>query len=226
MAQEFINIANCVATNAIANVAPMESANHTQNGCERKRSLTGKRIFLMKTVAPAVFLIMLNIFTLLVVMLTSCEVRRYIEDEEVEEDDKAPANYITFKYNGTAYNIANDETCVFTNHFDEYYQIEGSDPTRKQALSITIGTTLKAGGTYDIYASSPYETAIIRILFSEGTSIAEESFYYTGDAVQVTKIGKLTVKELSGTRLSGTFECRTINGEITDGTFSVKAKGS
>jgi len=164
-------------------------------------------------------------FMLCVAAFTTCTIDKRVGGID-DNDDKAPANYITFKYNGTAYSIANDETCVFTNHFDEYYQIEGSDPTRKQALSITIGTTLKAGGTYDIYASSPYETAIIRILFSEGTSIAEESFYYTGDAVQVTKIGKLTVKELSGTRLSGTFECRTINGEITDGTFSVKAKGS
>ena len=131
--------------------------------------------------------------------------------------------FAAFTFGGKTYRIADDKTCIFTKQSDEYYVVECSDAATQQALSISIAKKLEAGQSYDIYSGSPYIMAAIKLLFTEGTTIAEESFW-TEDMSQMTIIGKLTITELTDNLLSGTFNCRTMHGEITEGTFSVKAR--
>jgi hypothetical protein len=131
--------------------------------------------------------------------------------------------YATFKYDGVAYKIADEKTCIFTKHSDTYYVVNCSDAETKQALTISISKNLEPGRTYDIYAGSIYVMTDIKLLFTAGETIAEESFC-TDDMEQTGIIGELTVTELTDELLSGTFKCRTMNGEITDGRFNVKAR--
>jgi hypothetical protein len=135
-----------------------------------------------------------------------------------------PSTYfISFKYNGKDYKIADDENCIFTRRADNYHTVSGSTASTKQAFTLNIGVTIEQGGSYDIYASSIYVASSIRLLFTVGDELAEESFF-TDEMSQVGVIGKLTITELTDKRMSGTFACRTTNGEITDGKFTVKAK--
>jgi hypothetical protein len=131
--------------------------------------------------------------------------------------------FISFKYNGTAYEIRNDTYCFFTRHADTYYVVEGVDIEKEQALSISIAEKLERNGSYDIYATIHYEPSSIYILFSSGDGIAESGFA-TDNMAEWGKIGTLTVTELTDGRMSGAFTCRMKNGEITDGKFTVKAK--
>jgi hypothetical protein len=132
-------------------------------------------------------------------------------------------NYVEFRYSGKDYKIGDNETCFFTRRSDEYYTVSCSNAASGQAFTMTAGIKLASGQEYDIYASSVFVAAPIRILFSVGDELSEESFW-TDDMSQTGIIGKLTVTELTDTRLSGTFNCRMTKGEITNGKFSVKAK--
>jgi hypothetical protein len=147
------------------------------------------------------------------------------EEKPVEppENPVVYNNYIEFKYNGKDYKIANDLNCIFTRRGDDYYVISGSTESTKQAFGMNIGRNIAQGASYDIYASSPYVAAAIRILFTEGDTLAEESFA-TDDMSQVGVIGKLSITELTDSRIAGTFSCKTTHGEMTDGKFTVKAK--
>ena len=131
--------------------------------------------------------------------------------------------FVEFQFNGKDYRIANDNTCIFTRYSDEYYVVECSDAATKQALSISIAKKLEQGLSYDIYSSAPYITSDIKLLFTEGETIAEE-ILRVEDISQRKIIGKLTITELTDNLLSGTFNCLTTNGEITEGTFTVKAR--
>jgi hypothetical protein len=142
-------------------------------------------------------------------------------EPEVEEPDSS--YFISFKYNGTAYEIRNDTHCIFTRHAETYYVVEGSDAEKEQALSISIAEKLEKNGSYDIYATLLYESSSIYILFSSGDGIAESGFA-TDNRTEWGKIGELTVTELTDERMSGAFACRMKNGEITDGKFTVKAR--
>jgi hypothetical protein len=147
-------------------------------------------------------------------------------DEPEIPEEPEPAvydNYIEFKYGGKDYRIANDVNCIFTQRGDDYYIVSGSTDSTKQAFTMVIGRNIAAGDSYDIYASSPYVAAYIRILFTEGETLAEESFA-TDDMSQVGVIGKLSITELTESRIAGTFSCKTTHGEITGGKFTVKAK--
>jgi hypothetical protein len=146
-----------------------------------------------------------------------------IEEPEIEEPEATSPYFISFKYNGTAYEIRNDTHCIFTRHAETYYVVEGSDTEKEQALSISIAEKLERNGSYDIYATILYESSSIYILFSSGDGIAE-SGYATDNIAEWEKIGELTVTELTDERMSGTFACRMKNGEITDGKFTVKAR--
>jgi len=134
-----------------------------------------------------------------------------------------PKYFASFNFDNRDYRIADDRTCIFTRHSENYYVVSCSDAVTKQALSISIAQNLETGKTYDIYSGSPYVMSAIKLLFTEGESIAEESFW-TEDFSQEGLIGKLTVSELTDELLSGTFTCRTMNGEITEGKFYVKAR--
>jgi hypothetical protein len=145
---------------------------------------------------------------------------------EPEPEPEPPAvyeNYIEFKFGGKDYRIANDENCLFTRRADDYYVVSGSTASAKQVFTLRIGQTVAQGGSYDIYTSSPYVTASIGIFFAEGDAPAEANFF-TDDIAQVAVIGRLTITELTDERLAGTFSCKTTNGEMTDGKFSVRAK--
>jgi hypothetical protein len=150
-----------------------------------------------------------------------------IQEEKPEEPDpEEPVvynNYIDFKYGGKGYRIANDVNCIFTRRGDDYYIVSGSTDSTRQAFTLVIGRNIVQGASYDIYASSPYVAAAIRILFTEGETLAEESFA-TDDMSQVGVIGKLAITELTDGRIAGTFSCKTTHGEMTDGKFTVKAK--
>ena len=134
-----------------------------------------------------------------------------------------PKYFAAFKFDGTDYRIADDKTCIFTYHSESYYVINCSDEETKQALNISISEKLERGGSYDIYSGSPYIMSAIKLLFTAGETIAEESFW-TDDFSQAGIVGKLTITELTDDLLAGTFTCRTMNGEITEGTFYVKAR--
>jgi hypothetical protein len=142
---------------------------------------------------------------------------------EVTVEAKEPENYIAFKLDGKDYLIANDENCVFSRRSEEYYTVSGFTESTKTAFTMTVAQNIVEGSSYDIYTSSIYVTSSIRILFTVGDEVAEESFW-TDDMSQVGIIGKLTVTELTDERLSGTFNCKMTGGEITNGKFSVKAK--
>jgi hypothetical protein len=157
------------------------------------------------------------------------------EDPEIPDDPEPPGppdepeppdepdSYIRFRFDGRDFLISNDENCIFTRRGDDYYVISGSDATLRQAFTLTVGRAIEPGESYDIYTSSLYAAALIRILFTEGDDLAEENLP-SDDAAPPDVIGELSVTELSDSRLSGTFACRTTNGEITDGRFSVRAK--
>ncbi|MDR1222620.1 MAG: hypothetical protein LBL07_07050 [Tannerella sp.] len=132
-------------------------------------------------------------------------------------------NYIEFKFKGKDYQIANDENCIFSRRSDSYYLVSGSTASVRQAFTMNMEVKIAQGGSYDIYASSLYVSSTIHLLFTAGEGLVEESFS-TDDMSKVDVIGKLSITELSDSRLSGTFSCRTTTGEITDGKFSVKAK--
>ena len=131
--------------------------------------------------------------------------------------------FATLRFDGKTYRIAGDNTCIFTRYSDEYYVVECSDAATKRALSISIAKNLVQGQSYDIYSGSPYIMSAIKVLFTEGETIAEESFW-TEDISQTEIIGKLAISELTDELMSGTFNCRTMNGEITEGEFYVKAR--
>jgi len=131
--------------------------------------------------------------------------------------------YAAFKFDGKDYKISNDKTCIFTKHADNYYVVECSDAETKQALSISIAKNLVPGGSYDIYSGSPYVMTDFMLLFSAGETITEGSFW-TDDLSQEGIIGKLTITELTDDLLAGTFTCRTMRGEITDGVLFVRAR--
>ena len=136
---------------------------------------------------------------------------------------KEPDNYITFKFKDRDYLIANDENCIFSRRSEEYYTISGATESTQTAFTMTVGLHIAHGASYDIYASSIYVTSSIRILFMVGNELTEESFW-TGEMAEAGVIGRLTITELTDERLSGTFFCRMMGGEITDGRFTVKAK--
>ena len=132
----------------------------------------------------------------------------------MDEDD-----YITFKYNDTEYKILTD--CNFSNSIDMSYTISGRDETTDKLIIIDIDYTIESGHTYNIYNSAPpYVTAAINIYFTVGEELNEQSYVNA----KISEIGKLNITEKTNERLSGTFSCRMLNGEITDGRFSVKAK--
>jgi hypothetical protein len=152
------------------------------------------------------------------------EVPEEIPEEIPEPEPVVHDNYIEFKYNGKDYQIANDVNCIYTRRGDDYYIISGSTDSTRQAFTLVIGRSIEQGVSYDIYASTPpYVVAAIRILFTEGETLAEES-WATEDMSQVGIIGKLSITELTDSRMTGTFSCKTTTGEITDGKFTVKAK--
>ena len=136
---------------------------------------------------------------------------------------KEPDNYIAFKFKDRDYLIANDENCIFSRRSEEYYTISGATESTKTAFTMTVGLHIDKGSSYDIYASSIYVASSIRILFTVDDELSEESFW-TDEMAQVGIIGRLTLTELTDERLSGTFFCRMMGGEITDGRFTVKAK--
>ena len=142
---------------------------------------------------------------------------------EVMVEPVAPKYFAAFRFDGKDYRIADDQTCIFTKYSDSYYVIECSDTTTKEALTINISKHLAEGDSYDIYSGSPFFMSDIRLLFSAGETIEQESFW-TEDLSQAGIIGKLTISELTDELLSGTFNCRTMNGEITEGEFYVKAR--
>lgn len=157
-------------------------------------------------------------------LLVSCSKNGDDPSEETKDPEQPVATYyFDFKYNGTAYIIAGDETCIFTRRGEDYIVMTGSDAVKKTAITVSITLKAQSGVALDIYASSPYVTPNISILFTEGDTLAEENFH-TDDITQAGKIGKLTFTEVTDERLTGTFSCRTTNGEITDGKFVVKAK--
>ena len=131
--------------------------------------------------------------------------------------------FVTFKYDNKDYRISNDKTCIFTKHSDSYYVINCSDAVTKQALTINLAKKIELGKSYDIYAGAMYVMSEIKLFFTAGEDIAEESFW-TDDFTQGGVIGNLTILELTDEQLSGTFKCRTMHGEITEGLFYVKAK--
>ena len=131
--------------------------------------------------------------------------------------------FATFKFAGKDYRIADDKTCIFTKQSDSYFVVSCSDAVTKQALTISVAKEIKKGQSYDIYSGSPYVMSDIKLLFTAGETIAEESFW-TSDMSQVGIIGKLTITEMTDNLLSGTFSCRSTNGELTEGTFYVKAR--
>jgi hypothetical protein len=142
---------------------------------------------------------------------------------EPEPEPVVYDNYIEFKFKGKDYQIANDENCIFSRRSELYCIVSGSTASVRQAFTMSMEVAITQGGSYDIYASSLYVASTIRILFTEGEGLVEESFS-TDDMSKVDVIGKLSITELSDSRLSGTFSCKTTTGEITDGKFSVKAK--
>ena len=145
------------------------------------------------------------------------------EPEPEPEPPTVADNYITFKFDGREYLIANDKNCIFSRRNERYYTISGATESTKTAFTMTVGLKIEKGASYDIYASSIYVTSSIRILFTVGNELTEESFG-TDDMSQVGVIGRLTITELTDERLTGTFSCRMMGGEITDGRFTVKAK--
>ena len=133
------------------------------------------------------------------VILVSCGT-----NDEEPEPPVVYENYIEFKFNGKDYQIANDENCIFTRSGDDYYVVSGSTASTKQAFTLNIGRTIAQGASYDIYPSSLYVATAIGILFTEGETLAEESFAVE-DMSQVGVIGKLSITELTDERLAGKF---------------------
>ena len=135
------------------------------------------------------------------------------------KDEPDADSYIMFKYDDIEYKITGD--CDFANSADMNYVISGKEKESDKLFIMNIGYTIEKGHAYDIYNSSPpYESAAISILFIDGEEFAEQS--YVADKVGI--IGQLIITEKTDERLSGTFSCRMLNGELTDGKFSVKAK--
>ena len=134
-----------------------------------------------------------------------------------------PKYFASFKFNGNDYRIADDKTCIFTQYSESYYVVTCSDAVTKQALNISIAKKIEQGGSYDIYSGSRYVTSDIQLLFKEEETFYEESIW-TDNITQIEIIGKLTITELTDDLLAGTFTCRTMHGEITEGKFYVKAR--
>ena len=135
------------------------------------------------------------------------------------KDEPDGNNFIIFTYDDTEYKITGD--CDFRNVAELSYVISGKDEASDRLFIMNINRTIEANNTYDIYnASPPYTTAIISIVFLNGEEFTEQS--YTADNSNI--IGKLTITEKTEERLSGTFFCRMLDGDFTDGQFSVKAK--
>jgi hypothetical protein len=146
------------------------------------------------------------------VTLFSCN-----KDDKDKDDDKGNDNatpYITFKYNGTAYNISG-ELIYFSRSDETGYAIIGIDASMNM-LTITVEHNIEEGKTYDIKCGSPNGASDINIVLTIGILIADGS--YVGPSIE--KIGELTITKKTADHLSGTFYCKMLKGEITDGKFS------
>jgi hypothetical protein len=143
------------------------------------------------------------------------------EPEPEPEPEPVSPYFISFRYNDADYEIRGDEACVFSQYGEGNYKVTGVDSETGSAITITIEKNVKKGDEYTIYTSSPYLVSAVRIMFRYGESIAEQSFSVnTIDAIEA--IGTLTVSEKTDGIFSGTFSCRMMAGEITDGKFTVK----
>ncbi|MDR1202881.1 MAG: hypothetical protein LBL58_14805 [Tannerellaceae bacterium] len=122
--------------------------------------------------------------------------------------------YIKFKYGGKEYNISG-ELVQFTKVSETSYVVFGSNMSLHM-LTISIEHAIEEGKTYDINCGTPSGSAAINVLFTGGMSTADQSD--VGEAPR--KIGELSITKKTAKHLSGTFYCKMLKGNITDGTFS------
>jgi hypothetical protein len=150
------------------------------------------------------------------VTLFSCSKDK--DDEDKKSEDNA-ASYIKFKYNGTAYNISG-QLVYFTEPDKNSYTIMGIDMAMNM-LTIGVGHNIEEGKTYDIKCGTPDGAPDISIAFTGGL-IGDMSFV----GPDVEKIGELTITKKTDERLTGTFYCKMLKGDITEGSFSTQFKSN
>jgi hypothetical protein len=134
-------------------------------------------------------------------------------------------NYISFKYNGTAYSLSENleigSSASFTKRAEAAYVIFGMSMDIKtysmNVITISTEIALEGGKSYDIYSASPYASSApaIHILFTSGM-VGDETMVGYGE-----KIGVLSITEKTEGCLSGTFYSKMKYGAMTDGKFSV-----
>ena len=129
--------------------------------------------------------------------------------------------FISFKYNSTAYEIRDDNLCIFTKYDESYYKITGVDTINRNAFTLVIQRFMEEGVTYNIYSSIMYSTPTIFVQFRSSDALIYDENYVTETA---EVIGQLTITEKNEERLSGTFHCRMLFGDMTDGVFTVKKR--
>ena len=145
-------------------------------------------------------------------------------DENGTDGGDSKANYIRFKYGSTNYSISGstgdaikDYLVFFMKKSETSYIISGTEINTLHSLHINIEQAIESGKTYDINSSTTALSPII-ITFTGGMTLADQSAV---SAIE-TKIGELTITEKTNQRLSGKFHCQMMQGNITDGEFSVK----
>jgi hypothetical protein len=140
------------------------------------------------------------------------------DPEPEPEPEQVSPYFISFKYNETDYELRGETVCVFSRYGDRHYRIQGNDAEKQTEITIVISRELEEGSVFDIYNSlPPFESASISIYFIDKT-LFDECFVYSD---KVDKIGKLSITEKQENVLSGAFECKMMEGDITDGKFSV-----
>jgi hypothetical protein len=138
------------------------------------------------------------------------------QNSEQNNPTETQRNFISFKYGGTEYVIEQKGmlSIVTYGQNEDGIAIYGQDGFK--TVNINIFKEVAVGNTYDIYAVTPNKQPDFFIQISLNLSVSDISFSSNSEV----KIGKLYISEFSDNRISGTFQSKMQNGEITDGKFS------
>ena len=152
-------------------------------------------------------------------LLTICMISMVcMANSKEQATSSQEAYFVKFDYKGEHYIINDDDDeakgRVYFNRLDNSIAIVGFDLSGKN-LAILIEQDVKAGIVYDIMGGdTSTKPAIVVTYASLIPVVADMSTTGTG-----RKVGELSLNELSDKVIKGTFHCKMLHGEMSNGTF-------
>ena len=157
-------------------------------------------------------------------LLTVCMIAVVCTACSKDEDSSSEGTYfVKFDYKGEHYIINGDEETkgrVYFNRFDNGIAVIGFDLSGRN-LAISIGQDVETGTVYDIMGGdTSTKPAIVVTYASLIPVVADMSTTGTG-----RKVGELSLNELSDKVIKGTFHCKMLHGEMSNGEFCAPFSG-